>query len=235
MAHLISRIFIAICVVPIIVAIVKRQHLNKPLKLFLLYCILSLASNLLEQGFIIYATNYYESLEPYLTYFKISDTSFIGIVYYVIDFIVLGLFYKALLDSNHKGKIVYLIANVLLLACLINYFFIEGYTVYGKFNPAVDAFFVFGVAAYYLYFLFQSNLALPISRNPYAWISFALIVPHTIGIFLFIIGDVVHREDYKFFIALSSFKNIFLIIGQILMAVGFWYAPYTRFIGPKKM
>ncbi len=227
---IIARITVAATCLPIIIAALKRKDLNKPLRIFLMYCVLSLVVNVSEQFFLWYASKNYASLEVYFKYFDIQDTSFIGILYYVLDFIFLGWFYTLLLGKNHQGRIVLWISYLLLLVCVLNYLFIEGYKVYGKFNPAADAIFIFVLAAYYLFFLFKSNLSLPLYKNPYAWISLGLMIPHIIGIFLFIVGDVVHKENYYLFTTLSSLKNGFLIIGQILMAIGFYRAPYTRFI-----
>jgi hypothetical protein len=226
---LISRITVAFSLIPIAMAIYRWNHLNKALMLFFMYKVLSLLLNLGEQFFIWYATKYYPSVEPYLTYFGIQDTSFIGILYHVIAFIYLGRFYKTLV-GNTAGRIILWVAYLLLSTSVINYCFIEGYRVYGKFNPGASAIFIFGTAVYYLYQMFRSNLSLPVRRNPYFWLSLGVIVPNLLGVFFFLIGDAVHQEDYSLFTALSSFKNGFLIIGQILMGIGFWHAPFAKFV-----
>lgn len=231
----IARIATIFMLAPIIVAFYRKKNLNRPLRIFLWYCLLSFLVNAFEHLFLIYASANYKVVEPYLRYFGISDTSFIGILFYVLDFSLLGWFYKELLSTKSLGKKIQYISTFLLVCCLVNYFFIEGYQTYGKFNPGVDAFFVFGVASFYLFYLYKSNFALPLSKNPFAWISAGLIIPHIIGIFLYLIGDVIRNEDYELFKVLTSFKNIFHMIGQLLMAIGFWHAPFIRFINlPEK-
>lgn len=227
---LIGKITVAISCIPIITGLYRRKALNQPLFLFLVFKILSLCVNLFEQLIIWISITNYKWIEPYLSYFDIQDTSFIGIFFYILSFIFIGKFYYLLLGKENKGNIILWVSYLLLFCCIVNYLFIEGYKVYGKFNPAVVAIFSFTSAVYYLYHLFRANLALPVRRNPYFWLSLGIILPNVIGIFLFIVGDVVHREDYQLFTTLSSFKNAFLIIGHLLMAIGFYHAPYTRFI-----
>jgi len=226
---LIARITLSFSIIPIAVALCRWKYLNHALTLFFIYKVLSLLVNLFEQFFIWYATKFYSSIEPLLTRLGIGDTSFIGIFFHIIAYIYLGRFYKTLLDGT-AGKVILGLAYLLLTISIVNYVFIEGYQVYGKFNPAAAAIFTFSTGVYYLYHIFRSNLTLPLYRNPYFWLTIGVIIPNLLGVFLFIIGDAVHQEDYKFFTALSSFKNGFLVIGQILMAIGFYHAPYARFI-----
>jgi hypothetical protein len=226
----VAKFTVIISCIPILVALYQRKFLNKPLFAFLTYKILTLLVNVFEQFLIWYSSKYFETIEPYINYFEIQDTSFIGILFYVLVFIFIGKFYRILLGVKNNGKTVIWISYLLLLSSLVNYFFIEGYRVYGKFNPAVTAIFMFGVPVYYLFYLFKSNLALPIRQNPYFWLSLGVILPNLIGVFLFFVGDVVHKEDYQLFTILSSFKNAFLILGHILIAIGFWNAPYAKYI-----
>ena len=229
-ALLVSQITVALSCLPLIVASYRIKYLNKPLYAFFIFKILSLMVNLFEQFFIWYVTKYYDSVKYYLNYFDVQDTSFIGIFFYVLTFVFVGKFYRILLGTSKHGKTIQWISSVLLIIAVVNYFFIEGYRVYGKFNPAASAIFAFGTAVYYLSQLFRSNLALPVRHNPYFWLSLGVIVPNLMGVFLFLVGDVVHKEDYNLFVVLSSLKNGFLVIGQILMAIGFWNAPYAKYI-----
>lgn len=226
----VARITIVISIIPIVVALYRKSFLNKALSIFLTYKVTSLIVNLIEHSFIWYATAYYESIKDKLAYFGIQSTNFLAIFYHVLVFIFIGKFYRLLLGKVNHGKTILWISRSLLVLVIVNYLFIEGYKEYGKFNHAAAAIFMFGSATYYLYHLYKSNLSLPVSRNPYFWISVGIILPNLIGIFLHFVGDYLEDEDYYFFTALTSFKNIFLIISHLLAAIGFYYAPYTRFI-----
>ncbi len=224
-----GKILIAAMIIPIIAAIIQLKHLNKPLKIFLLYRIISLLFNLLENTFYYFAVKYYKQIEPYLTYWGIDDTSFLSILYQVNNIIFLGWFYYLLIPQKY-GKLINRVAIFLFIAVVVNYLFIEGYQDFGKFNPNATAIFTFSIAAFYLWYLYKSYLTLPINKNPYFWLSIAVIIPYLIGFFLFFVGDITHEEDYRMFVILSIVKNSFLIIGQILMAIGFWQARYAKYL-----
>ncbi len=227
---LFSKMVLGSLILLVIVAIWQRKYWNKPLKVFVAYKVFSIFFNLIVQGFVWAANNYYPTFKPWLDYFEIYNTNFLEILFYLNDFIFLGWFYYLLLGNRPIGKWIRRVSWILIVAVLLNYFFIEGHNVYGVFNPTMDAIFVFGVAAFYLWYLFRLHLTLPIHKNPYFWISFGLIVPHLIGFFLFMIGDVTYDENFKLFVIISIVKNSFLILGQILMAIGYLYARYAKYI-----
>lgn len=224
-----GRAYIVSMIIPIIAAVWERKVLNKPLKVFLWYIIILLLANLLEQAFIWAVNTWQEFFVPILQKAGIGDTNFLSIIYDLPAFAFLGWFYFLLLPAKYSKWIKW-IAISLFVAVLVNYLFIEGYQGYGKFNPNATAIFTFGAAFFYLWHLYRSHLVLPLTRNPYFWLSFALIIPYLIGFFLYLVGDVTHEENYQLFVMMSVAKNFFLIIAQILMAVGFWRARYAKYI-----
>lgn len=225
-----SRIVLISLVLPIVIAIWQWKHLNKPLKFFFLYKVCSVLFTSFLHGFVWYATKYYDSIEPVLACFDIQNTNFLEILFYINDYILLGWFFYLLLGPKPYGNWIWRIAMLLLTTNIINYLFIEGHIVFGVFNPTTDAIFVFGVAAFYLWHLYRSQLALPLSKNPYFWISFGLIIPHLIGFFLFMVGDVTQEENFPVFVMMSVAKNGFLILSQVFYAIGFWRARYAKYI-----
>lgn len=226
---LVSKITVAIMIIPIIMAIFQWKHLNKPLKIFFWFIVCLIAANLLEQGIIWYVVNYYEKAKPWLDYWAIRDTNFLAILYRLSHFFWLGWFYSILVPGNIGTGIRWL-AGILFVAALVNYLFIEGYHGFGKFNPAAAAIFTFGLAAFYLWYVYRSQLALPLTKNAYFWLSLALIIPDLAGFFLFLVGDYSHEENLAMFITMSIMKNGFMIISWILMAIGFYRARYARFV-----
>lgn len=228
-----ARINISIMLLPIVVAIFIRKEFNKPLHIFLIYCLVTLAINLLEQAFIWGVTKYYEQCKTYLVYWNIGDTNFLQILYYLKDFIFLGWFYSLLVPKQYNISIKW-IAALLSLVATINYLFIEGYNVYGTFNPAADAIFSFALPAFYLWFMYRENLSFPIKKNPYFWISFGLIFTNLIGLFLYLVGDTIYGDDFILFAKISIGRNIFDMISQMLLAIGFWHSPYAKYVTPKQ-
>ena len=226
---LVSRITVAIMFLPIIVAIWQRKFLNKPLKVFLFYRIFAVFFNLLEQLFIWFAINDYSKIKSIVEWLEIGDTAFLTITYQLNNFFFLGWFYYLLFPAKY-GSWIKRSAIALFLAALTNYLFIEGHREFGTFNPTATAIFTFGIAFFYLWYIYRSQLALPLTKNPYFWFSLALIIPYLVNFFFFLISDVSHEEDYLLFTIMAIIKDAFLILGQILMAIGFWRARYAKYV-----
>lgn len=228
---LFGRLNIASMILPIVIAIWMWKRLNKPLKVFLGYCVVTLLINLLEQMFIWSVDKYTDFWLPILRYWRIENTNFLQILYYLRDFTFLGWFYSILLPL-HSEIWVKRIAISLFFATLINYLFIEGYRVYGIFNPAIDAIFSFVLPLFYLWFLYQSFFHIPLYKNPYFWLSFGLIFINLLGLFLYFAGNKMQQTDFVLFAKVVIIKNCLEIIGRIILSIGFWYAPYVQHLLP---
>lgn len=214
---------------PLLIAFLFFKLLNKPLKIFLIFCVIILILNLIEQSIIWLAINRYETIAPYMTYWDISTTDFLSIFYYLTNFSLLGWFYHQLLPKKY-ANIVVGIAVSLALATLINYLFIEGYKRPGVFSPAVDVIFTSGLPAFYLWHLSRRTINFPLQKNPYFWISFGLMFSNLIALFLYLTADIIKGEDYKLFIKLLIARNIFEIVAQIFFAIAFWNVRFVRYI-----
>lgn len=230
----IGKINVIVMLLPIIVAIWQRKYLNKPLRIFLFYCITTFCINFLEQLIIWLAMNHPKIIMPYLQYWGIGNTNFLLILYHLKDFIFLGWFYGILLATKY-GVWVKRIAGLLSVMALMNYLFIEGFRGFGIVNPAADAIFSFSLPAFYLWYLFKYMLHFPVHKNPYFWISFGLVITNLIGLFLYLAGDTMHETDYILFAKVSIARNIFDMVAQVIFAIGFWHAPYAKYIAlPEK-
>lgn len=230
---LIGNITTAIILIPIVVALWHWRSLNTPLKIFFWYRVLAFIFNLLEQLLVFLARTYRDVSVPILNKWNIHDTNFLTILYHVNTVFMVGWFYALLFPTPIYRICIKTIANTLLITLIINYLFIEGFREYGIFNPNATAIFAFLIAAIYLNYVYTSHLILPIGKNPYFWISAGLIIPYLISFYLFIIGNFTYEQDYGLFVVLSIVKNLFMIIGQIFVAIGFRNARYVRYLMTK--
>ena len=222
-----GRITISTMILPIVFALYQKKHLNKPLKLFLFYCLVTLFINLFEQWYIWASVHI-----PFVHDIAIKldrSTNFLIILYVLRDFLFIGLFYYALLPFKY-GFWVRGIAILLSIGVLINCIFIEGFIKYGIFNPTSDGIFMVVLPLFYLAFLYNASLNIPIQKISYFWISLGLFIPNLIGLFLYFVGDAIYGGEFCLFVYGSTVKNGFEIIGQILMAVGFWQARYAKYL-----
>lgn len=225
-----SRILLAFMIVPIILGLYNWKTLNKTLRIFFCYCLLTLLLNLVQDIFIWSTANFKEILLPFLKRWEIKNTNFYSILFFTKDFVLLGLFFKEILKYRVNVSWIQPMIVLLLVSTWTNHLFIEGFKDYGVFNRTVDAVFCFAVPLYFLWFIFTENSKVPIVKNPYFWIGLGLISTALIGFYLFLAGDKIRATDKVLFFKLAIIKNVIMMIEQVLEAIGFYYARYTKYL-----
>lgn len=230
-----GQIFLLFMLLPVILAVWRRQYLTKALKLFFWYCFFTLFFNVFEQAFIwaVRSPNFQGVILPYLTKWGIKNTNFTSIFYFTKDFIFLSLFFNEVLRGYINTKWVKPLAYFLVITTWIDYLFIEGFKVAGVYNSTIDAIFCFFIPCLFLWHIFNEDSKVPLSKNSFFWIGLGLISTSLIGFFLFFAGDKIRAMDKVFFFKLSILKNGVMMAEQILEAIGFYYAPYTRYMRRK--
>ena len=220
----------AIMLIPIAIAIYKSKILNKPLKVFLWFCLSKFAVNLLHQGFIWVVTEYQEIFMPWFNRWHITDTNFMGILAYLTNFGFLGWYFYIVIPHEKIAKAIQWLSIGLFIFAIIDYLFIEDFRAFGVFNPSASAIFCFVLPLIHLWFLYREDSRVPLSKNPYFWIAMGLLLPNLVGCFLQFTGNAIHGEDFPLFVKITIGKSCLAIIGQILLAIGFNYARYSQFL-----
>lgn len=216
--------------IPIFFALRKWKYLNKPLKIFLWYCIATFLVSLIHQLFI-WATGYFRAFfVPLLNKYHITDTNFMGILAYLTNFAFLGWYFYKVMPHEKIAKGILWLSSGLFIAAIIDYLFIGDFRDYGVFTPAASAIFCFVLPLIHLRFLYRYDAKVPLSKNPYFWIDMGLLIPNLMGFFLHFTGNAIYGEDYSLFVKISIVKIILSIIGQVLLAIGFYYARYSKFL-----
>ena len=227
-----GRIATITMLIPVVVALFFKPLWNKALRVAFLYVLFSFLINALDHALIWAINNYTDFFRPALTYWKIDNTFFFTILYYLKDFILLGWFYSLIYPHPQQQKYIFRLAMLLAFMVTINYCFIEGYQVFGVFNPGADALFCVIIPLIYLWSSRQQSLRIPLKKNPYLWISLGILLPSMLSLFLYFSGNYIYESDFILYVKVYSIKNFFEIIGQQLIAIGFFHARYTRFITP---
>ena len=119
----ISKITTFCILIPIIVSIFQRKCLNKPLKVFFLYCCFSLSIALIVQFIIWGVTKYQLFWLPYLNKWNIHDTNFVAILGRANDIILLGWYFSIAIPIRTIGRIIQWVSLGLLISVIVNYFF----------------------------------------------------------------------------------------------------------------
>lgn len=227
---LLAKIETTIMLVPITAAVYNRKYLNKPLKIFLWFCIAKFAVSLLHQGFIWTVSNYKDICVPLLNKWQIKDTNFMGILAYLTNFAFLGWYFFKMIPHEKTAQSIRWLSVALFAFAVINYLFIGDFRDYGVFNPTASAIFCFVLPLIHLWFLYREDLRVPLSKNPYFWLAFGLLLPNLVGCFLHFTGNAIYGEDFELFVKISTGKMTIEIIGQILLAIGFYHARFAQFL-----
>lgn len=224
-----ARINIFSMLIPISCALIYKKYWNKPIKVIFGYCLITFLFNVGESSFIWACGVYSHIIVPYLKMWNISNTIFLQIFFYWKNFLLLSLFYSIIYPKNNKR--VYLYIGILLTVLVtINHMFLEGFREIGVINPTSNAIFIVVLPLIYLWVSQKESLRIPLSKNPYMWISLGLFLPNLIGLFLYISGDYLYKIDFALYSQLHTMKNGFDIIGQILIAIGFMHSYFSRVI-----
>lgn len=218
---------------PIIVAVIYRNNWNLNLQKFLTFYIVSFAIHLFMQLFMWTVKNYRPYFVPYMDKWNIHDTNFISILSYLNNFALLGAFYAISFKSKRLSQSIKWLSITLFLSALINYLFIEGFRVYSSFNATASALYCFIIPLLHFWFVFRTYTKVPIYRNSYFWLGLGLIIPNAVGLFLHFTGNKLYTTDIVLYFKLSIAKYYFVILAQILIAIGFYYARQTKYLPEK--
>ncbi|NJL73864.1 MAG: hypothetical protein HC892_01325 [Saprospiraceae bacterium] len=223
-----GKVSVLTIIYPLSISLWRWRFLNPTLKIFSLFCGCMLGANLIEQLFIWISIHHFDWIINFMNAYYIYDTSFLQISYILINFIILGIFYIKLLP--HQYTLLLKQATVFLsFAATLNFFFIEGHNRIGIFNPMANAVFCIILSAVHLWYLFKTNINIPVKKNPYFWISFGVMFTNLIGLFVSMAGHQINAVDYNFYSVMMITQNGLSIIAQILFAIGFWQAPYSKY------
>jgi hypothetical protein len=223
----------ATMVLPIIVALLYRTYWNKPLRRFFRFQVASFSVSLFMQLFIWTVGHYRPYFVPYMDKWNIHDTMFIGIFAYLSNFALLGAFYIVVFKSAKISIAVKWLSIILFCAALINYLFIEGIRVYSLFNATASALYCFIIPLLHFWFVFKTDTQVVIKHNSYFWLGLGLIIPNLIGLFLHFTGNKLNETDVVLYFKLSIAKYYFVMLSQIFIAIGFYYARYTKYLPEK--
>jgi hypothetical protein len=125
------------------------------------------------------------------------------------------------------------VSLLLVVASLIDYFFITGFREYSFFQATTSAIFCFSLPLIHLWYVFKTDSDLSILKNTYFWFDVGLLIPNVIGLFLHFTGSKLYVTDVVLYFKLSIVKYYFVMLSQVLICIGFYYARYTKYLPEK--
>jgi hypothetical protein len=228
---ILSKVAVVAMIITVAFSLFHKEYWNNALKIFYNYLVTSLIIALMLQLIFIIL---FKNQDYFIVVFKkygLKDMSFISIFSHITIFYFLGEYFTLVLQSNlltNKIKIIY---KFLILACIINYLFIEGYQVQSVFNSITTALFCCILSCIHLWYLFNDlQTKVIINKNPYFWLCLGLLIPNLINLFSYTIGKKLENTDFKLFQISNIFNDSLQILGYFFIAVGFYYARYTKYL-----
>ena len=229
---LLSNSSIAIMILPIIMAIIRRKYLSKPLKIIKLYSLILLFITLLLLLIYRLILNYTNYFKPILNRFEIHDLNFISILAHINILIVLGWYFNTVIKTKYTLLIRY-ISSILSTLCLINYFFIEGHNVHSLFNTISTNTFCIIFSMIHLWQIHSSYSKVPIFRNPYFWTTLGILLPNLLNIIINIAGKKLETTDFLSYLKVNIVDVVLQVMGYIFTTIGFYYARYAEYLHPQ--
>lgn len=228
-----AKIVTATMLIPIVVALMNFRKLNRPLKLFLLYLAVDFLIALFMQTFIWATGTYKDYFKPLLDKWGIHDTNFISIINFLTTFILLGWYFSSVFKSIRIQKTIKIISALLFTIAIIENFFGHDFRNYDSFNATTYAIFCMALPLFHLWFVYNTMTEVTIRKNPYFWIDIGLLIPNMMGLFLHLAGNKLYETDMILYFKLSIAKYYFVMLSQILLAISFYYARYTKYLPEK--
>lgn len=227
---MVGKIATLVIFITAIIALSNKKNFNKPLYYFFFYLLATIGCNFLEHLVYFLASRFSFFVTPILNYFEIENTIFLEIFFNLKDFVLIGLFYFSIISDRKIKTYIFRLSCFCAMVAIFNYLFIEGYQELGIINPLMNSLFVILLPLFYLVYSQKYSLHISLIKNPYFWICLGLIIPNILGLFQYLAGDYFHRDNFILFCKFQILKNILNIIGQILIAIGFYHSYYARFI-----
>ena len=149
-----GKITTVLSLIPILVALWKRKEINELLKIFWGYLVARFFLNLLMELFIWAVVNYRDFWKPILMLYKIENTLFFNILFYLSNYIFLGIFYRNLLNKKTYQVGLKIFIPLICVASIIIFVFIDGYQNFGSVGPFMNGIYICTLPMIYLWYLF---------------------------------------------------------------------------------
>ena len=218
-----GKITTILSVLPIITAFWKRKYLNELLKIFWGYLATRFFLNLMMELFIWAVVNYRDFWKPILTLYKIENTLFFNILFYLSNYIFLGIFYRKLLNKNTYQIGLKVLIPLISVASVIIFIFIDGYQNFGSVGPFMNGIYICTLPIIYLWYLFiEERKGIAVYKKPYFWISMGLLIPHGIDLIFLLTANNLYSENFILYCQSHIARNCFEIIAQLSFSLSFY-------------
>lgn len=198
---------IASGVLPLLAAWYNYKQLDGVLKLFVVFCIVSVAFDLLDM---VLAFLKMQNNSPLLHLYILVSVLFYTVIYYKV-------FYKAVFK-----KIALLLGTITLIAMVCSAIFIQYIWTYPSISNTVLSLLMIVLSLTYFYQLLTLQEFVHIDKQGMFWINAGILFYFSINIFLFMLFNQINVNVRKDYYMIQSITNI---IANILYLVGLLCKP----------
>jgi hypothetical protein len=203
--------------------------MNELLKIFWGYLATRFFLNLMMEVFIWGVVNYHDFWKPILTLYKIENTLFFNILFYLSNYIFLGIFYRKLMNKKIYQICLKILIPLICIASVVIFILIDGYQNFGSVGPFMNGIYICALPIIYLWYLFiEQRKDISVYKNPYFWISIGLLIPHGIDLLFLLIANNLYNENFVLYCKSHIARNCFEIIAQLLFAMAFYFSHRLR-------
>jgi len=193
----------SICV-PISVAAFNFSNTYRPMRIVLLYLIVSGSINLIA------ILNSHSNNLPLLH------------LYTVVEFVLLMLYFISINNNRQVLNVSYILMAVFPVLCIINVIFFQSKFQYNSYVRPVEGIILIGYCFLYFYNSTEVEMTDTWASKPFNWVNTGILLYFSCSLFLFIFSNVIHltlsREAKTFMLNLH---DTLVLIMYILFAIGF--------------
>lgn len=225
-----GKILLFFMLIPIGYGILQWKRFNKPLRIYLIFLIVTFLLFWGEHAFVWLVKANPDAWLPILKHLNIESTNFMRIFHHLNNFLVLGWFLSLVFGNSKWSHLTKALSWTLTGIVLVNYFFYEGHNVSGGLNSSLSAIFCFALPAAYMWYLYSQEQHISLTHNPYFWIGLGLIIPNVIGLFLYFAGNYIKQESEWLYTFLYILKSGVEAIALLLTTLGFYHAHKAKYL-----
>ncbi len=124
-----------------------------------------------------------------------SATQFFHAIYTLIYFVFFLLWYQSLLTNKHRKRIVNIFLIIFIVFWIYDVFLLEGFQqIFTRYSFSLGTFLLIIAVVFYFIEMLKRNVVLNITRSPYFWVSFGILV-YCATYFAFYISSLILSSD----------------------------------------
>ncbi len=226
---LMGKIATYISFLPLIFSLFKIQTFkSKPYIYLFLYFATGALLNWSVSAFVEYTGNHYKEIAHILTKYEIDDTFFADPIYFIRNFIFMGLYAYTLVENKSYKNSIKIISVVDILFTIVNSFWGETYKVYQAIGSSVDNAFKLFIGGIIYYWIFSKLPAKKLWRIPHYWFASAIIVIGAFAGLIDFLSNYMFKETSTVFYIVHIVKNCFMILAFVLFTIGIYFVRVIR-------